>query len=145
MSGRETTDPYPAFLGRGWAFPPAFAPDGSVAMSSGDVDIKQSLWILLSTSLGERLMLASSGCDLRARVFMPLATSTINEICVQVRNAIVEWEPRVVVESVTAAAPPETPGTLNICIAYTIRVTNTRSNLVYPFSTLEATIPPPPG
>ena len=54
-----------AFLGRGWAFPPTFekvtspgdgTTDGRVAMVSQEEDINQSLHILLSTSLGERVL-----------------------------------------------------------------------------------------
>lgn len=145
MSDPTFNDPVPSFLGRGWSFPPIFdRTKGSVAMSSGDTDIRQSLWILLSTSLGERTMLATYGCSLAAKVFTSLTTSTANEICSIVRYAITQWEPRVRVESVSVTERDEAYGWLSIDVTYTIRETNTRSNLVYPFYILEATIPTPP-
>ena len=47
----------PAFLGRGWSFPPSFDhTTGQIRLVEGIEDINQSLEILLSTSLGERVM-----------------------------------------------------------------------------------------
>ena len=46
-----------SFLGTGWSFPPAFDREsGSVEMVQEEEDIRQSLEILLSTSIGERVM-----------------------------------------------------------------------------------------
>lgn len=137
--------PVPSFLGRGWSFPPSFERDiGTVRMSAGDADIKESLWILLSTSLGERIMLAGYGCDLRAQVFSALTTTTANQIAAMVANAIVMWEPRVIVESVSVVNDDALAGWVRISIAYMVRQTNTRGNLVYPFYAAEATLPPEP-
>jgi uncharacterized protein len=137
-------DAYPSFLGRGWSFPPHFVRHNrSVAMAAGDVDIRESLWILLSTSLGERVMLATYGCDLVSQVFTRLTATTANEIANMVTNAIVQWEPRVTVESVVVTDSADGSGWLQISIDYLVRQTNARSNLVYPFYRREATIPAP--
>lgn len=145
-AARATYDPvYPAFLGRGWSFPPSFdRVTNTVAMAAGDVDIREALWILLSTALGERIMLATYGCDLLSKVFSTLTTTTANEIATMVTRAITEWEPRVTVETVVVTES-ELDGWLNISIDYVVRQTNSRSNLVYPFYRLEATLPPPPS
>jgi phage baseplate assembly protein W len=136
---------YPAFLGRGWGFPPTFDRIlKSVGMASGDTDIKEALWIILSTNLGERIMLATFGCDLISKVFTALTTTTANEIATMVTRAIIEWEPRVLVENVTVTES-ELAGWVYINIDYMVRQTNSRSNIVYPFYALEATLPPPPG
>ena len=137
-----TTPAPPGFLGRGWAFPPSFDRfSGSVAMASGEVDIRQALWIILSTSLGERVMLAGFGCDLRSMVFVGLPTTAVNELAAMVPRAIREWEPRVTVDSVTVTESQGGVGWLDISIDYLVRRTNARSNLVYPFYMQEATIP----
>lgn len=134
-------DPY--FLGRGWSFPPTFERQtGSVAMASGDIDIRESLSILLSTQLGERIMLASYGCDLWPQVFTSLHATTANDIARMVTNAIIDWEPRVMVEHVTVTEA-DTAGWVAISIDYVVRQTNTRSNLVFPYYRLEATIVDP--
>lgn len=135
--------PYPTFLGRGWSFPPSFSRrTASVAMVAGDLDIRESLWILLSTSIGERIMLATYGCDLMSKVFTSLTTTTANEIASMAGNAITAWEPRVTVEHVSVLENLDAQGWLNISIDYFVRQTNSRGNLVYPFYLLEATLPP---
>lgn len=135
----------PAFLGRGWSFPPTFnRVSCTVAMASGDADIRQSLWIILSTSLGERVMLPTFGCDLISKVFTALTTTTANAIASMVTRAIIDWEPRVTVESVTVT-DAELAGWIDISIDYIVRQTNSRSNLVFPFYRMEATLPPPPS
>jgi phage baseplate assembly protein W len=144
-SGGPDDAPYPAFLGRGWAFPPTFDPiTHRVAMAAGDEDIRESLHILLGTSLGERVMLATYGCDLISKVFTTLTTTTANEIAAMVTRAIIEWEPRVDVENVTVS-DNTLAGWIAISIDYCVRQTNTRSNLVFPFYKLEATLPPAAG
>ena len=135
----------PAFLGRGWSFPPSFNRlSASVSMASGDTDIRQSLWIILATSLGERIMLPTFGCDLMSKVFSVLTTTTANAIATMVTRAIIDWEPRVTVEKVTVTES-ELAGWLDISIEYIVRQTNSRSNLVFPFYRMEATLPPPPS
>ena len=55
-------------IGTGWSFPPRFVknPDGSsVEMVSGEVDIEESMNIILSTNLEERFIHPDSGADLR--------------------------------------------------------------------------------
>ena len=130
------------FLGTGWAFPPSFSRPGATArMVSNEHDIQESLWILLSTSLGERLMLPTYGCNLQDYIFRGISTTLLTEIDGVVRRAIVNWEPRVDIELVSSETDPSTVGRINIAISYVIRQTNARSNLVYPFYISEATIP----
>ncbi len=136
----------PAFLGRGWGFPPSFSRFGaSVTMRSGNDDIRESLWIILSTNLGERVMLARFGCDLWSQVFTSLTATTANEMGLMVRNAIMQWEPRVTVEQVSVSQSETGPGWIDISIDYWVRQTNSRSNLVFPFHRFEATIASPIG
>lgn len=138
-------DAYPAFLGRGWSFPPTF--DNVlhiVTMAAGDADIREALWIILSTSLGERIMLPTFGCDLVSKVFTALTTTTANQIASLVTRAIVDWEPRVAVDTVTVT-DSTLNGWIDISIDYTVRATNSRSNIVYPFCRIEATLPSAPS
>lgn len=138
-------DTYPGFLGRGWSFPPTFDRlSNSVTMASADTDIRQALWIILSTALGERVMLATFGCDLLSKVFTTLTTTSANEIGAMVTRAIIDWEPRVEVNAVRVTEST-LDGWIDIAIDYTVRETNSRSNLVFPFYTMEATLPPPPS
>lgn len=134
----------PAFLGSGWGFPPCFSPaDATILMTSGEANIRESLWILLSTTCGERLMLASYGCQIWSKIFDCFTNTLANEISVMVQNAIIEWEPRIDVEKVEVTEMNSRKGQLVIDISYRIRQTNSRSNFVYPFYLQEATLPPP--
>lgn len=122
-----------SFLGSGWAFPPQFGRDGRTVMVSEEGDIRESLGILLSTRPGERIMHPLYGCNLHALVFEHVSESVVTEIRQAILQAIARCEPRVEVERVLVLPGPDAEGVLPIEIAYRIRATNTRSNLVYPF------------
>lgn len=132
------------FLGTGWSFPPTFnRHSSSVVMSSDVQNIKESLWVLLSTSLGERLMLATYGTTLRDRVFDSLTETLINQIKSELMKAIIDWEPRIDVLSIAVQEEAPLQGLVTILIDFVVRSTNVRSNLVYPFYLTEATLPSP--
>ena len=131
----------PAFLGTGWSFPPTFSRHLlGVEMVSGLADIRESLTILFSTALGERVMLPEYGCDLWRMVFRGMTTTLMTEIKDMVEQAIVLWEPRIDLLNVDVARDPDEDGRVNIDIAFVVRGTNTRNNFVYPFYLREATL-----
>ena len=126
------------FLGRGWAFPPSFNPDsGSVEMSSAEQDIKESLHILLSTTLGERLMQPKYGCDLNAYVFSSLDNTTQTMLKDLVETAIIYHEPRIDVDKISIQEANNIEGRFEILIEFIVRSTNSRSNMVFPFYSKE--------
>ena len=134
----------PEFLGRGWSFPPTFSrAAAAVEMVGGAEDIRQSLFILFSTMIGERVMVPAFGCALMPLVFREISVTFLTEVQERVRVAIRDWEPRITVNALIAEADPHEPGLVIVNVDYTIRKTNTRSNLVYPFYLHEATIAPP--
>ena len=88
-----------SFLGTGWSFPPQFnRKSGTVEMVSDYNDIKQSLDILLSTTIGERVMQPKYGCNLNDYLFEGLSSTTIGFIKERVANSILYYEPRIIVE-----------------------------------------------
>ena len=130
-----------AFLGRGWSFPPQFFAAGAeVAMVGGEEDIRQSLQILLATSMGERTMFSAYGCDLSHYLFEEIDQSLVNGLRGMVSDSILNNEPRITVDEVEVDAGPEA-GLLLISIDYTVQSTNNRYNLVYPFYITEASLP----
>lgn len=129
----------PGFLGRGWAFPPAFSRGGgTVAMVEAEADVAESLRILLQTRIGERVMRPRYGCNLDRLLFEPLSTSLRAYVEDLVRTAILYHEPRVILDGVGLTAVPE-GGRLDIEVRYTIARTNSRTNLVFPFYLSEGT------
>lgn len=131
---------FKSFLGTGWAFPPSFSNTKKGAiMVSDEEDIRQSLTILLSTSLGERIMQPDYGCDLASYIFETLNASVKSDIINIVERAILYHEPRIKLEAIYFEGNQDADGTLNIVIDYTIITTNSRNNFVYPFYIKEGT------
>ncbi|GGH06727.1 GPW/gp25 family protein [Mucilaginibacter phyllosphaerae] len=129
-----------AFLGRGWGFPPQFFSGGArVEMVSAEVDIQQSLYILLTTAIKERVMFPDYGCDLSNYVFEEIGQSLINAIEGSIFDAILKNEARVKTENIHIERAVDETGILLIGIEYTIMATNNRYNMVYPFYINEAT------
>ncbi len=127
-----------SFLGTGWAFPPTFV-SGPVptTMVTNDSDIQESLSILFSTIPGERVHRYDYGCNLRPFSFEPLDEGTKTQIKNEIEKAILLFESRVTLNGITLNDEDE--NVLKIGIDYTIRLTNQRSNMVYPFYLGEGT------
>lgn len=137
----KTADPVEAFLGVGWAFPLAVAPDGTVATAAYDEDVRQAILIILGTNHGERVMRPDFGAGLRDYVFAPMSTATLALVKRRVTDALTDQEPRIDLISVEVTADTSGPARLLIDVSYQVRATNTRTNLVYPFYLEEGTSP----
>lgn len=123
-----------SFLGRGWSFPPSFnLLTKELEMTMGEEDIRKSLEILLSTSIGERFLQPQYGCNLQDYVFEPLNATISTEIRLTVKNAIELFEPRIKLVSVKLDSGLIYEGRIDIAVEYDIISTNARNNLVYPF------------
>lgn len=127
-----------SFLGRGWGFPPTFSRNSGVEMTTGEEDIHNSLEILLSTSVGERVMQSKYGCNMDRLLFEPLDSSLQAYMKDLIHTAILYFEPRIILDGVKLTAVAE-EGRIDISIDYTIATTNTRHNYVYPFYKIEGT------
>ncbi|MBL8375162.1 GPW/gp25 family protein [Accumulibacter sp.] len=129
-----------SFLGTGWSFPPGFAAAGSdVRMVSAAEDIEQSLAILLTTRRGERVMQEDFGCDLSEFQFAEVSQGLIGRIRRFIADGLLHHEPRINLSDVDVSLSGAQEGLLLITIDYTVRATNSRYNMVYPFYLNEAT------
>jgi len=123
-----------SFLGEGWGFPPEFNRVAKKVITTTDEDdIKKSLEILLSTRLGERVMLPNYGCNLEELLFQPLDLTLKTYVKDLIKTAILYHEPRIDVISIEIDTTNELQGELLVKIEYLVRVTNSRGNMVYPF------------
>jgi len=127
------------FLGTGWAFPTSFDPnDGSVVLAKELEDIQQSLFLLISTIPGERLMRPEYGCDLHSLVFENFNATVQTDAKDMIRNAILHFEPRIRVNDIEISTDPlESMAYINI--SYHVPKVNSRHNMVYPFYFKEGT------
>ena len=129
-----------SFLGTGWSFPPEFTQVAdSVEMTSDELDIQKSLEVLLATRKGERVMLPDYGCNLDEMVFEPMTTTFKTYMREMIRTAIIFYEARINLNSVTIDDSRENEGVISISLDYTIRTTNSRFNFVYPYYKKEGT------
>ena len=127
-------DEFTSFLGTGWGFPPTFdSTSRSVLTSSDEQDIQESLQILLSTKLGERIMVPGYGCNLEDLLFSSLDLTLKTFVKDQVETAILYHEPRIDVEKIDLTEGNDLEGVLLIHVHYRIRSTNSRTNMVFPF------------
>jgi phage baseplate assembly protein W len=127
------------FLGRGWGFPVTFGNQGrAVTVVEAEDDIRQSLEILLSTQTGERVLTPTFGWKRDALMFEPLSTSFAAYLTREIETAILFFEPRIKLNSVNFESEPDQEGLVLIRIDYTIKTTNSRTNLVYPFYVQQA-------
>jgi phage baseplate assembly protein W len=121
-----------AFLGVGWAHP--VRPEGGgIATAAYEASIRDSLWLILATARGERVMHPDFGCGIHDLVFATPSATTLGRMVHDVRGALLRWEPRVEVLAVDAAPDPAQPSRLLIRVDYRVRTTNNQFNLVYPF------------
>jgi hypothetical protein len=74
-------------------------------------------------------------------MFEELDQRLVNSIERLVRDAIIENEPRVQLNRVDVASSDAEQGCVSISVSYTVRATNSRFNMVFPFYLLEPTTP----
>ena len=128
-----------SFLGTGWYFPPSFGGQGrSIQTVSDEEDVLQSIQILLSTSLGERIMHPIFGCNLQDYLFDEINYKMRTGIKAMISDSIRKYETRVNLNDVGVEQDPDNLGLLHVSIDYTIRSTNSRKNIVFPFYIKEA-------
>ncbi|EFC85032.1 GPW/gp25 family protein [Parafrankia sp. EUN1f] len=120
------------FLGAGWRWPVAVDPAGAFAMTTGAAEVEQAMYLILSTTPGERPMRPEFGCPLADHVFAPADANTAGLVAYEVQRSLTRWEPRVEVLEVVVT-PDVAASTLWIDIAYRIRDDYDRRNLVVPF------------
>lgn len=129
-----------SFLGTGWSFPPVFdKANRHVRMVSDEEDIAESIRIILSTTPGERLMQPEFGCNLKKLVFEKIDSTLIAELNHLIYHALLDFEPRINFLNAEIINRDELDGILHIQVNYSIIITNTRHNMVFPFYLLEGT------
>lgn len=122
------------FLGRGWAMPVRLDPrSGHVESVAYETDIRQSIFIILETAPGERVMRPNFGCGIHELVFEALDSTVMQQIRASVEEALRRCEARIEVLEVTVDEAASAEGRLEVGIEYRVRKTNQTGNLVFPF------------
>ncbi|MEC4806330.1 MAG: GPW/gp25 family protein [Jaaginema sp. PMC 1079.18] len=127
-------------IGKGVAFPLQINVQANLRLSADITNIEESIRIILGTKLGERVYRPDFGSRLDELVFAPMNTETLLLIRLYVEEALVRWEPRILLDRVAVevaalANPISGPeqGRLNINIQYHPKDSHDYRSLVYPF------------
>ena len=129
-----------SFLGMGWSFPPTFKNQTATnVMVSKEEDIFQSLHILLTTQLNERIMRSDFGCDLSVLLYENITITLLTKIKGIIQDSILLYEPRIDLLDVNFFTEDSNNGVIKIEIVYKIRATNSRKNYVFPYYLEEGT------
>lgn len=121
------------FLGRGWGFPTALDADGRVVPVVGEAAVEQSVRLILSTAVGERIMRPDFGCGLHGRIFDPGTTESTGQLIGDIRSALARWEHRAELVDMSIGVDDTDQSKRLIELTIQIKGTNSRFNLVYPF------------
>ncbi len=124
MNRRQTN-----IFGQGLSFPPRIGPDGRLAWSVGETNVRESMRIILMTEQGERLMRETFGCGLRQYLFEPNTVTTRERIRENIIHSINRWEPRVIVDEVTVEPDPDDPRSAAVMIYFRLVATQDAGRL----------------
>ncbi len=113
-------------LGRGISFPPRVGPDGRIAWSEGEANIRESIYVILMTQFRERFDQPDFGGNLGPFLFEPNTFTTRHVIETQIARALARWEPRIAVQSVHVDPDPDDPQAAIATITYQLQATQAR-------------------
>ena len=116
-------------FGKGISFPPRVGPDGRVAWSEGEENIRESVRVILLTEQRERLRLANFGGGLSRYLFEPNTVTTRQLISDRIARELAQWEPRIAVESVEVEADPEDAQAAIATIKYRLVATRAAASI----------------
>lgn len=119
-------------LGTGLAFPLKVNVQGGLQLSSEAQKVKESIWLILRTDVGERLYRPTFGCRLSELAFAPMNSDTLLRIRIYVQEALETWEPRIVLDEVRTETD-SIRGRINIIIDYHLKAHPDPYSFVYPF------------
>ncbi len=110
-------------LGKGLAFPPRLDADGRFSWSEGVANVRDDVQVILTTDLGERLMLPRFGAGLGQFLHEPNVVATHRLIEDRVQKALLRWERRIRVQSVEVTADPDDPRAAIVNLRYALVAT----------------------
>ena len=122
-----------SFVGRGFFWPMEVDHTGSIRLTDGATDIDAAMAVVWATAPGERVMRPDFGCRIWDLLFEPVTANLLGLMAQAVRDALTQWEPRVIVETVDTVPDSHDSAVVSIKVGYRVRATNDRRNLVYPF------------
>lgn len=123
-----------AFLGNGLHFPvEADSVTGRLKESAYEENIRESIYLIVMTRKGERVMRPDFGCDIFTYMFDTIDYTALTMMRHAVEEAVIRWEPRITDIEVKIEEMEGTHNAVEIQIDYRVRTTNNPFNFVFPF------------
>ncbi len=121
-------------IGTGWSFPPTFrVNDNTTSMVNGVEDINQSLYILFTTEIGERVMQPNFGTALRSMIFESVNEHFKSYMRMVLVRSITLYEARIRPLSIDFYDDETLEGRYIMKLEYVVSATRQRNNFVFPF------------
>jgi phage baseplate assembly protein W len=121
------------FVGRRIAFPLHLGDRNQLATASSDLAIRQSIYVIVMTVPGERVMRPQFGCEIHSLIFAPANHHTAYVAERYVREALERWEPRIILKTVTVTPGNTEQGELFVHVEYEIKGQPDPRSLVFPY------------
>ena len=122
-----------SYLGKGLAFPLQMNARREFALVGAEKDIEQSIFIILSTRPGERVMRPTFGCRAHELLFEMRDATTLSLLRKYVEDALSFWEPRIEVMSVSTSIDESDDSSIFVQIDYQIKESHDVRSIIYPF------------
>lgn len=106
--------------GRGVGFPLRVGPDGRLAWSSGEANVREALRLVLLTGAGERLRRPDFGAGLERFLFEPNTPATWRSIEECIRRSVGRFERRLRVDHIEVGADPQNPEAALATLTFTL-------------------------
>ena len=118
-------------LGKGLSVDFGLNSKGEIKMSSYEKSVEESIYIILSTKVGERVYNSEFGCRIHELMFESNNVRTQTMAKRYVEEALTKFEPRITLRDVAVFSLDEK--SINLNIEYEIVKSNSINNYVYPF------------
>lgn len=122
-----------SIIGSRWAFPPSLSDRNQFGLVEDHVAIRQSIFVIIYTVPGERVMRPEFGCEIHSLIFWPANYQTAALAERYVREALDRWEPRINLHEVEVTPGGSGYGELFIKIAYELKGQHDPRSLVFPY------------
>lgn len=120
--------------GRAVRFPVNVDPvTGKIEESSYEESIRESIYLIVMTKKGERIMRPGFGCDIHQYMFEPINSTMLTLARCAVEEALARWEPRIEDIEVETLMPSGEENGLQLVIHYRIKSTRAISQAIVPF------------
>jgi uncharacterized protein len=120
-------------IGNRLAFPPRLSDRNQLGLVEDHQAIRQSIYVIIHTIPGERVMRPDFGCEIHSLIFSPANHQTAAVAERYVREALERWEPRIELMDVIVTAGSADRGELFINLVYSLKGEHDPRSLVYPY------------